>query len=179
MESVLWRQKDWLCTQVTCPSVIAIYITHMKGVDLGDQLRKYQSVHLKCTKHYKYVFCDVCITNAYILNSLVPAANISLEQGRLKNLCVRLAQALIGDYISCQRGRCTDVSTTTRPPAVPNFHTPHHHPWRRCIYCWEYWNPPCRIESVWQCLQCDGGPALCLTGREDGSDCLSLWHKEE
>ena len=162
-ESVLRRQRDGSRAYVLCPSAIATYVKHMGGVDLGDQLRKYYSVRLKSTKHYKYVFWfvfDVCIINAYILSGFVPASDISLEQGRLKSFRVRLAKALVGDYNSRQRGRRSGTPAVTRPQAVPHFHTPHHHPRRRCEYCRAYRHPPCRRESVWQCLQCEGGPTL-------------------
>ena len=86
----------------------------MGGVDLGDQLRKYYSVHLKCNKNYKYIFWfmfDVCITNAYVLTSL--------EQERLKNFRVKLAKALIGTYNSRQRARrCSSSIAVTRPTAI-------------------------------------------------------------
>ena len=151
---------------MTCPSSIATYTKHMGGVDLGDQLRKYYSVRLKCYKYIFWFMFDVCITNAYVLTKYVPS-------------CER--QALIGTYNSRKRARrCSNSIAVTRPTAIPDgFHAPRHHPRQRCYYCREYRNPPCRRESVWQCLQCEGYPTLCLTGREDGSDCWSLWHREE
>ena len=182
IEPVVRRQRDGSRVQVMCPSAIATYVKHMAGVDVGDQLRKYYSVRLKCTKNYKYVFWflfDVCIVNAFILSGLVPASNVSLEQGRLKNFRVRLAKALVGDYNSRQRRRHNTAAAITRPVAVPHFHSPRHHPRRRCDYCRSYRNPPCRRESVWQCPQCEGSPTLCLTGRGDGSDCWSIWHQEK
>lgn len=182
LESVSRRQRDGTRKEVSCPSAIVTYTKHMGGVDLGDQLRKYYSVRLKCNKNYKYIFWfmfDVCITNAYILSNFIPSCVTSLEQERLKHFRVRLAKALVGDYNSRQRARRCSNSTPCRPRRVPDgFHSPRHHQRRRCDYCRGYRNPPRRRESVWQCLECDGGPTLCLTGKEDGSDCWSLWHRE-
>ena len=156
----------------------------MGGVDRGDQLRKYYPVRLKCNKNYKYIFWflfDVCITNAFIISKYyVPSALSSSCVTRLKNFRVSLAKSLIGDYNSRQRGRHSIGAPVERPIVSPeSHHTPHHHPRRRCDYCREYRNPPCRRESVWQCLLCEGRPTLCLTGRLDGSDCWSLWHRNE
>ena len=191
-ESVSRRQRDGSRSLVTCPSAIATYTQHMGGVDLDDQLRKYYSVRLKCTKNYKYVFWftfDVCITNVFWftfdvcitkMSCAIPSIPTSVDHSRLKSFRVRLAKALIGDYNSRQRGRRNTTAAVTRPLVVPDgFHTPRHHPRRRCAYCRTYRNPPCRRESVWQCIQCEGAPTLCLTGREDGSDCWSLWHQME
>ena len=183
-EMVSRRQRDGSRAPVSCPSAIATYTKYMSCVDCGDQLRRYYSVRLKCNKNYKYIFWfafNVCITNAHILSSFVPSCVESLEQERLKNFCVRLAKSLIGNYNSRQRRRrCHSHHTLTRPVSVPhNFHSPHHHSRRRCDYCREYRHPPRRRESVWQCLRCEGTPTLCLTGRDDGSDCWSLWHREE
>ena len=97
-ESVSRRQRDGSRSLVTCPSAIATYTQHMGGVDLGDQLRKYYSVRLKCTKNYKYVFWftfDVCITNAYILSCAILSIPTSVDHSRLKSFRVRLAKALI------------------------------------------------------------------------------------
>ena len=130
-ESVSRRQRDGSRSLVTCPSAIATYTQHMGGVDLGDQLRKYYSVRLKCVKNYKYVFWftfNVCITNAYILSCAVPSIPTSVEHSRLKRFRVRLAKALIGEYNSRQRARHNTTAAVTRPLVVPDgFHTPHHH----------------------------------------------------
>ena len=106
LASVSRRQRDGTLRDVASPSAITMYTKHMGGVDLGDQLRKYYGVRLKCNKNYKYIFWfmfDVCVTNAYILSRFVPSSVTSLEQERLKNFRVRLAKALIGDYNSRQR----------------------------------------------------------------------------
>ena len=66
-----------------------------------------------------------------------------------------------------------------QPTSAPTpFHSPHHHARQRCTYCRYYRDPPCRRESVWQCVLCEGSPTLCLTGKDDGSDCWALWHAE-
>lgn len=167
------KQRDGSRADVQCPSAIATYTQHMAGVDKGDQLRKYYGVRLKCTKNYKYVFwfaLDVCITNAYILSGYT-APTVSIDQARLKNFHVALAKALIGSYNSCQRVRRVMTS-------VENFHHPSHHQRKRCEYCLHHRTPKRWRESVWQCIKCTGHPTLCLTGKDDGSDCWALWHKE-
>ena len=70
--SVQRQQKDGTRMTVECPLCVALYNLYMGGVDLGDQLRGYYHVRLKCTKNYKYIFwflVDVAITNAFILQS--------------------------------------------------------------------------------------------------------------
>lgn len=185
LETVSRRQRDGSMQQVSCPTAISTYTKYMGGVDRGDQLRKYYSVRLKCNKNYKYIFWfifDVCITNAFIISKYcVPSTLSSTCITRLKNFRVTLAKSLIGDYNSRQRGRHSVGSTVERPVvAQEGLHTPHHHQIRRrCDYCRTCRNPPCRRESVWQCLTCENTPTLCLTGRLDGSDCWALWHRSQ
>ena len=91
----------------------------------------------------------------------------------------KLAWSLIGSYNSRQRAgrhRCSGVQQPTPTPI--SFHSSHHHQRQRCVYCRHYHHPPCRRESVWQYLVCEGSPTLCLTGKDDGSDCWALWHAE-
>ena len=96
-------EKDGSKVPVSCPSAIATYTKYMGGVDLGDQLRKYYSVRLKCNKNYKYLFWflfDVCITNAFILSKFCTTTPTSVNQEKLKGFRVLLAKSLIGDYNS-------------------------------------------------------------------------------
>ena len=70
--SVNRRQKDGTRVAVECPMCVALYNQYMGGVDVGDQIRGYYHVRLKCTKNYKYIFwflVDVSTTNAFILYS--------------------------------------------------------------------------------------------------------------
>ena len=127
------REKDGSKVSDSCPSAITTYTKYMGGVDLGDQLRKYYSVRLKCNKNYKYIFWflfDVCITNAFILSKFCTTTTpTSVNQEKLKGFRVRLAKSLIGNYNSRQRGRRRSSTTAERPAATPNcHHTPHHHP---------------------------------------------------
>ena len=170
---------------ITCPTAITTYNAQMAGVDVGDQIRKYYSVRLKCNKNYKYIFWflfDVSITNAFLLSKYCVSVPPSLEFTRLKQFRVSLAKSLIGDY--CTRQRAERPSTgrsfvAARPLAVlPPRHFPHHDPRRRCTFCQHYRKPSCRRESVWHCTDCQGSPTLCLTGRDDGSDCWRLWHEQ-
>ena len=183
METVGRRERDGSLVSVSCPSAILTYTKYMGGVDLGDQLRKYYSVRLKCNKNYKYIFWfifDVCITNSIILSKFCTSPTpTSSNESRLKQFRVQLAKSLIGNYQSRQRAGRRSSSATAQPtPASTPFHTPRHHRRQQCVYCQRCRNPPSRRESVWQCLACEGAPTFCLTGREDGTDCWSLWHSE-
>ena len=181
-QTVSRRERDGSVVDVSVPSAILTYTKYMGGVDLGDQLRKYYSVRLKCVKNYKYFFWflfDVCITNAFILSKLCNHSHTSHDAGRLKAFRVSLAQSLIGSYNSRQRAGRRSTVAIVQPTSAPTpFHSPHHHARQRCVYCRYYRSPPCRRESVWQCLACEGGPTLCLTGRDDGTDCWALWHAQ-
>ena len=169
--SVNRRQKDGTQLTVPCPQCVALYNRYMGGVDLGDQLRGSYNVRLKNRKNYKYVFWflfDVAITNAFILHSF----DVSTSEMDHKSFRLILAQKLIGDYLTRKRpGR-----PRKRPRPTP--HLPSHSKSRRCVYCRDVRSPPQRKESVWTCTACDGHPQLCLTGREDGSDCFRLWHEQ-
>ena len=182
-QPVLRREKNGSLVELSCPAAILAYTKYMGGVDLGDQLRKYYSVRLKCRKNYKYIFWflfDVCITNSFILSKFCNSTSSQPTKGetRLKAFRIHLAESLIGSYTNRQRtGRPRSLGVL-QPSAVDTpFHTPHHHTRKRCVYCQQCRDPPCRRESVWQCKHCEGAPTLCLTGKEDGSDCWSLWHE--
>ena len=47
------RTKDGSVDDVVCPESIAKYNRFMGGVDMGDQMRGYYHVRLKCRKFYK------------------------------------------------------------------------------------------------------------------------------
>ena len=94
-QTVSRRERDGSVVDVSVPSAILTYTKYMGGVNLGDQLRKYYSVCLKCVKNYKYFFWflfDVCITNAFILSKLCNRSHISHDAGRLKAFRVSLAK---------------------------------------------------------------------------------------
>ena len=179
-ELVSRKERDGSMVTVPCPSSVTTYNKNMAGVDKGDQIRKYYSVRLKCKKNYKYIFWflfDVCITNAFILTKFDVGVPTALEETRLKQFRTKLAKALIGDYNGRKRTGRPSIHgeiSRTQPPAPQHF--PRHHPRQRCVYCQQVRNPPCRRESRWQCQDCDGWPSLCLTGKDDGTDCWHLWH---
>ena len=50
------RERDGSRVEVSCPSAILTYTKYMGGVDLGDQLRKYYCVRLKCKKSKNMCF---------------------------------------------------------------------------------------------------------------------------
>ena len=150
----------------------------MGGVDKGDQLHQYYHIRTKCMKNYKYLFCfgiDVAITNSFILSLFTPTS-MSLSQQRLKAFQLQLAQQLVGEYNSWkQLGRPRVLTTAPHHPPLqhgePNLQhsLSHLEKKRRCVYCTHCRDPPKRRNVMWSCGQCDGEPALCLTGLEDGS----------
>ena len=182
--SVNRRQKDGTRVEVECPLCVALYNLYMGGVDVGDQLRGYYHVRFKCVKNYKYIFWflfDVSTTNAHILYSfdVQTGTPMTLKQFRMK-----LAEQLIGTYMSRKRmgrprKRPCPTSNPTPNPTSQTAHLPTHSSSSvRCVYCRQVRSPPRRKHTVWVCAECDGNPPLCLTGRNDGSDCFRLWHQQ-
>ena len=67
--NVLRWLKDSTRKSFPSPAATIAYNQHMGGVDVGDQLRGYYHVRMKCRKFYKYVanfLLDTAITNAFI-----------------------------------------------------------------------------------------------------------------
>ena len=190
------RQRDGSRESVQCTDAVILYNKYMSGVDKGDQMRQYYRVRTKCTKYYKYIFWfvfDVAVTNAFILSLFTPTT-IPITKQRLKAFRLQLADQLIGNYNTRKRlGHPRSITGTPHPPpALPPpqdsgppstqvsrtaLHTPSHQEKRRCVYCQQYRTPPQRHEVVWYCRECPGKPSLCLTGKEDGSDCWRIWHQ--
>ena len=186
------KQRDGSRLTVQCTDAVVLYNKNMGGVDLGDQLRQYYRVRTRCTKYYKYIFWflfDVAITNSYILSLFAPTS-MPLSQQRLKAYRLKLADQLVGTYNSRKRLGRPPTTSAHPPPSLPSTHDPpppqasrtalhlpsNHHERRRCVYCSQYRNPPQRHNVVWFCKECPGMPPLCLTGKEDGTDCFRLWH---
>ena len=186
--SVERKQKDGSKITVPCPDAVVVYNKYMGGVDKGDQLRHYYRIRTKCVKNYKYIFwflVDVVITNANIISHFSP---VNTSERSLKAFRLKLADQLIGSYCSRQRsGRPSLAKSNPNPPPPPPasqrqydstiMHLPSHQGRKRCIYCREYRTVSRRRETVWYCQECEGRPALCLTGRGDGSDCFRVWHQ--
>ena len=137
----------------------------MGGVDLGDQLRGYY--HVRST------------TNAYILYSFDVRTGTPMT---LKQFRMKLAEQLIGTYKSRKRigrPRKRPCPTSNPNPNSQTAHLPTHSSSSvRCVYCRQVRSPPRRKHTVWVCGECEGNPPLCLTGRNDGSDCFRLWHQQ-
>ena len=173
------KEKDGSRTTLSCPTAITSYNRHMAGVDKGDQLRRYYSLRLKSRKNYKYIYTfilDTSITNAYILYNHHGAA--SGKKLSHKEFRLNLAESLIGNYCGRLRIGRPRSQTRSQPQQCPN---PPHFPRKRaqkkrCVYCQQCRNPPCRRETRWFCDDCDGSPPLCMTGSTDASDCWRLWH---
>ena len=176
------KERDGTRTTLTCPTAIACYNLHMSGVDKGDQLRQYYSLRTKFMKYYKYIFfflLDTSITNAFIIYSNYSQSPSILKH---KEFRLRLAQELIGEYCGRKRVGRPTKSITPRPPPLHSHTT--HFPRKRtlkrkCVYCANYRTPSRRCESRWYCDDCEGQPALCLTGSADDNDCWRLWHSTE
>ena len=177
LTTVQRKQKDGRRIDVECPLCVALYNKYMGGVDLGDQLRGSYHVRLKCRKNYKYVFCflfDVSVTNALILHSFGVHSGAAMEQ---KQFRLTLADQLIGTYQSRKRaGR--PRKRHRRSTGIPTEHFPTHSLKGRCTYCRDVRSQSRRKETRWVCAECDDHPHLCLTGRNDGSDCFRLWHEQ-
>jgi len=194
-QSVERKQKDGSKVMVPCPDAVVVYNKFMGGVDKGDQLRHYYHIRTKCVKNYKYIFwflLDMVITNAHIISHFSP---VITSERSLKAFRLTLAEQLIGSYCSRKRsGRPSIMRNASHPPPpLPSpeadgppasqrhctstrMHLPCHQAKKRCIYCKEYRTVSRRRETVWYCGECEGRPALCLTGRGDGSNCFELWH---
>ena len=145
----------------------------MGGVDLGDQLRGYYHMRMKCRKFYQYVakfVLDVAITNAFILyKNAHPTTKVNVLTFRHV-----LSEELIRDYCSKRRpGRSSNL-IHTKPLQ--------HHPFRiqnpnggfkrgRCALHMESRK---RKDTQWFCHDC--GVRLCHPGTED-DDCYFKWHK--
>ena len=120
------RQKDGTRIDVNCPLCIALYNEYMGGVDYNDHLRGSYHVRWKCMKNYKYIFCfllDVSITNAFILHSFVVRSGPPMDQ---KHFHLRLAEQLIGTYMS--RKRAGRPRKRSHPPSssIPTEYFPTH-----------------------------------------------------
>ncbi len=178
------RQKDGSAVMVPCPDSVTTYNTFMNGVDRGDQMRGYYHVRLKCVKNYKYIFWflfDVAVTNAYIVSQYTVPTDVKLAENNLKSFKLRLATQLTGTYKSQKcPGRPSLTQQPQQSPQEParRGHWSTHGPSRRCAVCTRIREPRQRHETVWHCQDCDGNPPLCLTGRDDGSDCFRLWHSQ-
>ena len=166
----------------------------MSGVDKGDQLRQYYRVRMRCMKYYKYIFWflfDVSITNSYILSLFTPTT-MPISQQSLMAYRLKLADQLVSSYTSRERLGRPPITPAHPLPSLPppvncghlpaetsctTLHLPSHQKERsRCIYCSQYRNPPLRHDVAWYCKECIGIPSLCMTGKDDGSDCFQIWH---
>ena len=185
------KQKDGSTLMVDCPSSIVAYNKFMGGVDRGDQLRSYYHVRLKSRKFYKYVFWflfDVVVTNSHILSRYAITTNPGpISKQSLKNFRLKLASQLIGSYCSRVRVGRRRLHSLPLPPSTGESsqqrallnHLPRKAKSTRCLYCCKIRRPTQRRETVWYCPGCEGQPPLCLSGRDDGSDCYSLWHSSQ
>ena len=127
-----------------------------------------------------------------MLSSNYSPTTLPLTQQQQKAFRLQLVEQLVANYCSRKKPGLPRSSTTLPhpPPALPPaddcgplpvqatrtaLHLPSHQK-KRCVYCQKYRSPRQSHEVVWFCKECPGQPALCLTGREDGSDCFRIWH---
>ena len=170
-------QKDGSRIDVHCPICVALYNMYIGGVDHSDQLRGSYHVRLKCTKNYKYIFWfmfDVSITNALILHSFDVTCGAAMDH---KHFRLRLAEQLIGTYTSRKRSGRPRKRPQRPSSSISTEHFPTRSTKRRCVYCRNVRSQSRRRESTWICTACHDHPNLCLTGKDDGSDCFRLWHE--
>ena len=96
------RQHQIAClTNLSHHTSSVLYNWYMSGVDRGNQLQQYWSVHTKSHKMYKYIFqfiFDVTITNAYVLYQFIP--QMDRKALPLKEFQTKIARKLIGNYNS-------------------------------------------------------------------------------
>ena len=133
----------------------------------------------------------MAITKSYILSLFTPTS-MPVTQQSLKAFRLRLADQLVGRYSTRKRlGRPRSLPSHP-PPTLPlsqrlgplppqatrtALHLPSRlEKKRRCVYCLQYRQPPQRHNVLWFCKECVGQPPLCMTGKEDGSDCFRIWH---
>ena len=171
-QTVKRRQKDGSSRTVPCPTGLANYNKFMGGVDLGDQLRGYYHIRMKCRKFYKYIanfFFDVSVTNAFILYRIGhPGTKVAVKKFREV-----LAKQLIGSYCSKHRaGRGNNTIT-----ALPLSHFPTKQPGGsrkrgKCSLCKER---KVRADTTWFCRDC--GVWLCHPGTP--TDCFLQWHRRQ
>ena len=190
------KQRDGSRLHVQCSDSVVLYNKYMGVVDKGDQLRQYYQVRSKCKKNCKYVYdfvFDTFITNAFILSHHYIPTSLPSSKQTMKEYRLWLAEQLIGNYNSRKRsGRPRSTTTVPHPPPAllppadcsplparssrTALHLPSKQKKARCVYCKKYRRPPQNHEVVWCCKECPGTPALCLTGRDDSSDCYRVWH---
>ena len=176
------RLGDGSGIDVNCPLAIAHYNKYMGGVDKSDQLRGYYHVRLKSGKNYEHIFWflfDVAITNSFLLSQFSPTTKSKSSQS-YKQYRLDLAHQLIGSYNNRKRiGRpvTKEIVPSQRPPTITTAHFPSYRKRKRCVYCKEHINPSQRRESVWYCAECPGTPSLCLTGKDNNTNCYRLWHE--
>ena len=122
----------------------------------------------------KYVFWfvfDVSVMSSFILTKFNVTAGTPMT---LKQFRVKLAEQLIGNY--CSRKRAGQPRKRPSSPTAPISST-HPHTLRvHAVSTAEMFVLLHVEETVWACTACEGHPLLCLTGKQDGSDCFRLWH---
>ncbi|RUA04709.1 MAG: hypothetical protein DSY43_05900, partial [Gammaproteobacteria bacterium] len=156
--------------QIAKPAVVSLYNSHMGGVDLSDQLRKYYSIGRSSCKWYRYLFwylMDISICNSYILlNEL----RLELGKTKLNQMTFRtaLAKQFIGGFSThsskTAAGKRKKIEDSSLFPgnAGKHFIEKIHGRKKECVQCKKRGRntPKDRpIESSYECLQC--GVTLC------------------
>ena len=99
----------------------------MGGMDLGEQLRKYYSVRLKCRKNKIIYFLVyfLCMYHKLIYSQFCNSTSQpTKEDSRLKTFRAHLAESLIGSYTSRQRADRPRSQGVVEPSPVEQHFTP-------------------------------------------------------
>ena len=168
--------KDGSRIVIPCPTALSLYSENMRGVDHNDQLRVSYMVRSKSRKCYKHIFMfllELAIINSFVLHSTY--ANVS-KPITLRTYRLQLAEQLISTYNSRK--------LPGRRPSEQQQQTTNHYAMKhkstskkgvsRCELCSQNGQ---RRETTWYCRSCN--ISLCHTGKEDGSDCFSVYHESQ
>ena len=155
VSTVSRKEKTGTVCEITCPQLVKDYNKHMGYVDKADMLKSLYEIDRKCRKWWHRIFwhfCDVTVTNAYILYSIrSEGAKLSL-----KNFRLAVVDGLVGATLPSPRGRKTLPKPVSYfKPSVPYekrfdkvAHMPVRGSSRRCAQCSTKAQPH---RSKWAC----------------------------
>ena len=165
--------------QIWKPPVVALYNSHVGGVDLADQMRKYYTIGRSSYKWYKYLFwflIDLSICNAFVLCNFFRQGQ---GQGKLKQAAFRtsLAAQLVDGFSSrtnSAKRRKIETLSLSAANAGKHFIEKIKGRKRECVNCKKAGRKTPKghpVESSFKCLQCD--VTLCKVG------CFQEYHNAD